>query len=792
MQGHSLLNFGPFRLDAYNEQLWRGQEVIHLTTKALAVLCYLVEHRGQLVTKDDLCAAVWPGVVVSDAALVVCIRELRQALGDERRTPQFIETVHGRGYRFIALVEAPTAPVASSELRSSSWEEAATSQYSVGISPQEERKKAKDENGLESSIQGRESNEQSLSSRVQGLELEEQRPIVTGQTLEPKPSDSRLSEPGYQTLDTSPPTHSWLSKGVVLAVVFLIGTVLTALYLSRPIFRTQDSALDNQAPPALALPDKPSIIVLPFVNLSGDPSQEYFSDGVTAYIISSLSRLSNIFVISRTSAFTYKGKPTKLRDISREMGVQYVLEGSVRKTDDLLRITAELIDATTDHQLWAEQYDRPLKNLFMVQDEIVQKIVTTLKLQLTLQGQGFVLPKHTDNMEAYDAFLRGRESFVRYTKEATAQARQMWEKALALDPQYAEVYASLGLTYYLDWVWRWSADPRTLERAMELGQKARALDDSLSLAHSLLSYVYAQKQQYDQAITEGERAIALAPNNGDAYGRLADVLNYAGRPEEALRMVKQGIRLNPRPPSFYLVELGSAYCMTGQYAEAAAALKQCISQTPTHVNAYVALVSNYMQQWVSQQSQDSQTLAQALTAAQRAISLNDSHAGAHMSLGYVYLWQKQYDQAIAEMERAIAVDPNLANGYASLAYTLGSIGRAEDALPMIEQALRRKPWSAAGHLVNIGTAYDLAGQPEGAISSLKQYLTHYPNILGVHLTLAAAYSELGREVEAQAEAVEVLRLNPNFSLDVHKDRMPIKDPATLERHIAMLRKAGLK
>src|SRR5262249_33952331 len=163
------------------------------------------------------------------------------------------------------------------------------------------------------------------------------------------------------------------------------------------------------------------------------------------------------------------------------------------------------------------------------------------------------LPKHTDNMEAYDAFLRGRESFVRYTKEATAQARQMWEKALALDPQYAEVYASLGLTYYLDWVWRWNADPQTLEQALELGQKARALADSLPLAHWRLSYVSAQKQQYAQAITEGERAIALAPNNGDAYGRLADVLNYAGRPEEALRMVKQGIRLNPRPPSFYLV-----------------------------------------------------------------------------------------------------------------------------------------------------------------------------------------------------------------------------------------------
>ncbi len=777
MQGHHLLNFGLFRLDSRDGQLWRGQEVIRLTNKALAVLCYLVEHRGQLVTKDDLFAAVWPEVVVSDAALVVCIRELRQALGDARRTPQFIETIHGRGYRFIAPVTAPAVPVPGSEFQVPSWEEVVGSPQEGVNRQEEENQQAK---GPQTEIETETKQEKTQWNDV-GLQTPDAR----------LPSEG--SELRTQDLSSLAPLRFWPRKVLILAVGLLLpGTVLTVLYLSRSILRTQDSTLGTQAPQTLALPDKPSIIVLPFVNLSGDPSQEYFSDGVTADITSSLSRLSELFVISRTSAFTYKGKSTKLRDISREMGVQYVLEGSVRKTDDQLRITVELIDATTDHQLWSEQYDRPLKNLFAVQDEIVQKIVTTLKLQLTLQGQGWVLPKHTDNLEAYDAFLRGRESFIRYTKEATAQARQMWEKALALDPQYAEVYASLGLTYYLDWVWRWSADPQTLERALELGQKARALDDSLPLAHSLLSYVYAQKQQYDQAIAEGERAIALAPNNADAYGRQAGMLNFAGRPEEALRIMKQGMRLNPRSPALYFVELGTAYSMTGRYAEGVAALKQCISQSPTLMNAYVALAGNYVQQWVSQQSLDSQTLAQAFEAAQRAIALNNSLPVGHTSLGHVYLWQKQYEQAIAEMERAIAVDPNLANGYASLAYTLGSLGRAEDALPMIEQALRRKPWSADGHLVDVGAAYLLAGRSEEAIAPLKQYLTHYPNILGVHLTLAAAYSELGREVEAQVEAAEVLRLNPNFSLEVHKQRAPIKDPAALERHIAALRKAGLK
>ena len=224
----------------------------------------------------------------------------------------------------------------------------------------------------------------------------------------------------------------------------------------------------------------------------------------------------------------------------------------MQKADQHVRITAQLIDATTGYHLWSEQYDRPLKDIFALQDEIVQKIVTTLKLQLTLQEQGYVVRKHTDNLEAYDAFLRGQEYYCRFTKEANAQARQMFEKAIALDPQYAEAYAWLGWTYWIEWVFRWSADPQTMERALALAQQALALNDSLPTAHSLLSIVYAQKQQYDQAIAEGERAIALDPNDAHSYAVQAEVLNFAGRPEEALQAVEQAMRLNPRYPPWYL------------------------------------------------------------------------------------------------------------------------------------------------------------------------------------------------------------------------------------------------
>jgi adenylate cyclase len=246
----------------------------------------------------------------------------------------------------------------------------------------------------------------------------------------------------------------------------------------------------------------------------------------------------------------------KVQDVGREMGVRYVLEGSVLKAGDQVRITAQLIDATTGYHLWSERYDRPLQDILRLQDEIVQKIVTTLKLQLTLQEQGYIVRKHTDNLEAYDSFLRGVEYFWQVTKEANAQARQIFDKAIALDPQYAEAYAWLGYTYYLERIWRWSADPQALERALALTQQALALDDSLPFAHSLLSSIYVQKQQYDQALAEGERAIALDPNNADSYTWQANVLSWAGRPEEALRMEAQAMRLNPRYPPWYLFHLG--------------------------------------------------------------------------------------------------------------------------------------------------------------------------------------------------------------------------------------------
>jgi adenylate cyclase len=365
-------------------------------------------------------------------------------------------------------------------------------------------------------------------------------------------------------------------RWVVVGLVLLAGTLGAVRYLflltpnpqlptpnpqdsapsPAPPLSTQDSALSTQAPQALALPDKPSLIVLPLTNMSGDPAQDYFSDGLTEVLTADLSRISSLFVIARNTAFTYKGKATNVQEVGHELGVRYVLEGSVQKADNQVRIVVQLIDATTGGHLWIERYDRPLKNIFALQDDIVQKIVTTLKLQLGLIEQGVLVRKTTDNLEAYDYYLRAFEYCCRFTQEANAKGRQLYEKAIVLDPRYADAYAALGGTYLTEWVFQWSQDPQVLQHALELAQKAIAIDDSVPGAYGVLGFVYLLRKQYDQAIAAAERAIALNPNSADGYSGLASISSFVGRSAEAVGLMEKAMRLNPRSPVTYLFELG--------------------------------------------------------------------------------------------------------------------------------------------------------------------------------------------------------------------------------------------
>jgi len=345
----------------------------------------------------------------------------------------------------------------------------------------------------------------------------------------------------------------------------------------------------------LKLPEKPSIAVLPFENLSGDPEQEYFSDGMTDDLITDLSKISGLFVIARNSAFTYKGKPIKVDQISCELGVRYVLEGSVRKAGDRVRINAQLIDATTGGHLWAERYDGNLEDVFALQDEVTQKIVAALAVALTEEEEDRLARKYTENVEAYDYFLRGLEYHFHTTKEMNIQARQMFEKAIDLDSEFAAAYAHLGWTHLREWALQWSQDPQCLDQAFELAQRAIALDDTLSEAHFVLGEVYLWKKQHEQAIAEFEKSISLNPNYADAIAELGEVLSFAGRPEEAIGLVKKAIRLNPTPPSWYLDNLGLAYYLRGQYEEAIAAFKRVLNRNPSFWITRAYLATSYIE-----------------------------------------------------------------------------------------------------------------------------------------------------------------------------------------------------
>src|SRR5690348_16419816 len=321
------------------------------------------------------------------------------------------------------------------------------------------------------------------------------------------------------------PRSYWRGGVLSLAgLAIIVGTIVLVQNLSLKPPHTHASIPPSQSP-ALPLPDKPSIAVLPFTHMSGDREQEYFSDGMTDDLTTALSKIPDLFVIAPTSAFTYKGTAVEVQDISRQLGVKYVLKGSVRKADNQVRITAQLVDATTGDHLWAEHYDRPLKDIFSLQDEIVQRIVTTLNLQLTLEERGVLFKKRSDNLEAYDEFLRALEYTLSITKDGDEKARQALEKAIALDPKYSDAYAVLGWVHFTDLLSQWNRDPHVSDQMFQAAQQAITLDDSNAFAYTVLSVAYMwSKRDYGQSLTAAQRAIAIDPNFAPGYASLAYTL----------------------------------------------------------------------------------------------------------------------------------------------------------------------------------------------------------------------------------------------------------------------------
>jgi adenylate cyclase len=362
--------------------------------------------------------------------------------------------------------------------------------------------------------------------------------------------------------------------GIATVVVLAVAVGLWQLYSRRPTI--EPASVEKMAFP---LPDKPSIAVLPFKNLSGDASQEYIADGISENIISDLSKISEMFVIASNSTFTYKGKPVKVQQVSEELGVRYVLKGSAQNIGDRVRITAQLIDATTGRHLWSEKYDRDMEDLFALQDEITHKIIVELQVKLTEGEQARISHKSTTNLEAWSYAVRGLKLFERISKENNAKAMELFERAVKLDPGYVWAWVRLAWTHVMAMTPGWGPSPsESFKKTVEISQKVLALDDSDSDVRALLGLVYLIQGRYEEALAEGEKSLVLGPTNAQAHVLQAVRMHHVGRFDDAIELVKKAMRLHPYYPAYYLQWLGAAYRMTGRYEDALQIYKQLLER----------------------------------------------------------------------------------------------------------------------------------------------------------------------------------------------------------------------
>ena len=330
------------------------------------------------------------------------------------------------------------------------------------------------------------------------------------------------------------------------------------------------------------------IAVLPFVNMSGDSDQDYFSDGITEDIITEISRIPALFVIARNSSFTYKGKAAKVQDICRDLGVRYVLEGSLRKSGQQVRVTAQLIDGDSGGHIWAERYDRELSDIFAVQDDVTEQIVRALEIKLVDVNRSPSSRVETNNPEAYDCVLRGREQYRLFTKDGNTAARRLYERAIELDPRYAEAHAGLAETYLHDW---FHGSSEGLDRAFELAQTAKNFDANLPLVYEALSSVHLFKRQHDEAIAAAKRWLEIEHSNAEAYANLAGIFHFAGEPEQVGGLIEKAKRLNPFHPFYYTLYLGQACFTMRRFEEALQFIKRSIVHNPKSLPAQFYLAA---------------------------------------------------------------------------------------------------------------------------------------------------------------------------------------------------------
>lgn len=498
---------GDWLVEPATDRLIRGDQEVKLEPRVMDLLLCLASRPGEVITREQLEATVWSGMVVGYDALTSAMIKLRKAFNDNSRNPKIIETVAKRGYRLIAVVLPET-------------------------------------------------------------------PATGGSEAEPtKQADTRTPAPLRTTNRTL--------TAVVAALIMVAALVI--------------STIDNK--PSTDIPGtiektstRPGIVVLPFINLNDDPEQEYFSDGITEDLIVDLSRYSGLFVIARRSAFMYKTRSADIPSLAEELGVGYVVEGSVRRNQDNVRVNVQLVDAATGSNLWAQRFDRKTTDLFSVQDDIRRNIINAMSITLTGEEQKREQRRYTSNFEAYDYFLRGQSSLVKRTSAVdNNQARELMEQAIALDPGFARAHAALALTYADAYRFDWTDNPQqTARQALEIGERAVALNQHSPQAHWILGYIYLFLfNDHDRAIEMGERTIQLDPNNADGYTLLGVTNAYNNNPEHAKSLMQHLMRINPYYPSQVPGIFGQSALLLGNHEEALAAYEESLLINPTRIPANV-------------------------------------------------------------------------------------------------------------------------------------------------------------------------------------------------------------
>jgi len=541
-------------------------------------------------------------------------------------------------------------------------------------------------------------------------------------------------------------------------------------------------------PPA---PEKPSIAVLPFANISGDPKEDYLSDGITEQIITALSKIPRMLVIARNSVFTYKGKPVMVQQVSEELGVRYVLEGSVQKSGEKLRITAQLIDAKTGNHIWADRYDRELRDLFALQDEITMRIIEGLRVKLTAGQIASALGKSTRNLEAYLKVMKGAHHFQRVKSDDNEIARQFFEEAIELDSKYSSAYMFLGWTYNWEAFFRWTKKPaKSYEKAVELAKKAISLNGQNPGAYGLLANTYVKTRQFEKAIAAANKSLSLEPSNAQVNFQYGNVLFKAGKGKEAIPFLKKAIRLNPKYPGWSPFILGWAYFRTGQNEKAVTTFRKDVSHRPKYALAHASLGCALIA---------AGKLEEAIAMFEQALNLSpDGPSWCIGDLAIARLGAEKPEESFTTMQDLVSRRPDDADAYRCLSQVLLFEGKYQEALSMAKKAVsleEMNPSTAldALYYMTLGSSYLMMRQYEEAIAAFKKAIDSCSECIYSHIGLTASYSLAGRMEDARAQAAEVLKINPKITLeDIAENGYYNYKRADKDRFINALRKAGLK